>query len=175
MIRLLTFILPAVVVALAAILTTWIVLKQLLKAKTTDLELEIKKNTRQTTLPLRLQAYERLTLFMERIDLFFLVSELRAANMSVAELQLMMCNQIRREFEHNLSQQLYVSDELWVRVRTTKEEMILLVNSIAVKLPPQAPAKAYAQAIMEFLNEADGVMPTAKTLIAIKAEARQIF
>jgi adenosyl cobinamide kinase/adenosyl cobinamide phosphate guanylyltransferase len=112
---------------------------------------------------------------MERIDLFYMLAQLRQPGMTVGELQLLMTNQIRMEFEHNVSQQIYISNELWARVRSTKEEMIMIINKVGMSIPPQAPAKELSRVMMEYLNEMDGLMPTSKTLEFIKAEAKTIY
>ena len=122
-----------------------------------------------------MQAFERLALFMERIDLFYLNAQLRAPQMTVADLQLTMTNQVRIEFDHNVSQQIYISNDLWARVRSTKEETIMTINRIGSSMPPNAPAKEFSRAIIEYLNELDGVLLTQKTLEAIKLEARTIL
>ena len=79
------------------------------------------------------------------------------------------------EFEHNLSQQIYVSNELWNMIRSTKEEMIMTINHQAMQLPPQAPAKELSRVMYEYLNELDGVLPTHRTLEALKKEAKMIL
>ncbi len=171
MLEILKYTIPALIV----LATSWALISSLLKAQLKEQELKLKENTKHITTPIRLQAYERLALLMERIDLFHLNSQLRTPSMTVAELQLLMTNQIRLEFDHNVSQQIYVSNELWARVRSTKEEMIMTINKLGMNISPNIPAKELSRALLEYLNELDGVLPTQTTLEAIKAEAKFIF
>ncbi len=161
--------------ALIVFATAYFSVKAFLKNYLQTQEMKLKENTKHLTAPIRLQAYERLSLLMERIDLFTLLQRLRTQNMTVGELQLLMTNQIRMEFEHNLSQQIYVSNELWNMIRSTKEEMIMTINHQAMQLPPQAPAKELSRVMYEYLNELDGVLPTHRTLEALKKEAKMIL
>ena len=171
MLEILKYTLPAALV----VLTAWLMISNFLKAQLREQELKLKQTTRHLTAPIQLQAFERLTLFMERIDLFYLNAQLRAPQMTVADLQLTMTNQVRIEFDHNVSQQIYISNELWARIRSTKEETIMTINRIGSSMPPNAPDKEFSRAIIEYLNELDGVLLTQKTLEAIKLEARTIL
>jgi hypothetical protein len=162
---------PAIIV----FITAFYLIKTMLHSQLQAQELKLKQNTKSISVPIRLQAYERLALLMERIDLFTLVHKLRTPNMTVAELQLLMTNQIRHEFEHNLSQQVYVSHDLWVQIRGTKEQMIMTVNRIGSAMPPNISAKEFTHALMEYLNEMDGILPTHRTIEKIKSEATLLF
>jgi hypothetical protein len=95
--------------------------------------------------------------------------------MTSGELQMMMVNQIRMEWEHNLSQQIYVSVEIWNMVRSTKEEMIMTINRVGMQLPPNAPSKEFSIKLYEYLNELEGTLPTHRTLEALKREALMIL
>ncbi|MEL6389956.1 MAG: hypothetical protein AAFQ02_07320 [Bacteroidota bacterium] len=80
------------------------------------------------TLPLRLQAYERLTLLVERIGLADLVMRLSNRDMNATTLKNAMIIAIQKEYEHNLSQQIYVSHELWQMITLLKNETIANVT-----------------------------------------------
>ena len=101
--------------------------------------LRIKMDERAETLkvvtPIRLQAYERMALFLERISPDSLVLRCWKPGMDLRLLQGVMTKNIRDEWEHNLSQQVYLSTELWTRIREAKDEMTSLVNGAAVSLP----------------------------------------
>jgi hypothetical protein len=79
------------------------------------------------------------------------------------------------EWEHNLSQQIYVSTEIWDMVRSTKEEMIMTINRIGMQLPPNAPSKEFSIKLYEYLNELDGTLPTHRTLAFIKKDVLSIL
>jgi hypothetical protein len=95
--------------------------------------------------------------------------------MTVADLQLTIINQIRIEWEHNLSQQIYVSSEIWNMARSAKEETIMIINKFGMQLPPHAPSKELSKLIYEYLNELDGKPASMRTLEALKKEASTIL
>ena len=100
--------------------------------------LEFKKSISAQTLPLRLQAYERMAIFLERINPNILITRAHKSGMSARLLQSELTKMIRTEFEHNLSQQIYMSNHAWEMVKTAKEEITKLVNVAASKLPDTA-------------------------------------
>lgn len=89
---------------------------------------------------LQLQAYERLILLTERIALPSLISRLKYDGFSAREMQALLTESIRQEFDHNITQQIYVSPEAWDAVRNLKEQNIFIVNQVSSFLPPQASA-----------------------------------
>jgi hypothetical protein len=89
---------------------------------------------------LQLQAYERLILLTERIALPSLISRLKHEGFSSREMQAMLTESIRHEFDHNITQQIYVSPEAWDAVRNLKEQNIFIINQVASFLPPNASA-----------------------------------
>lgn len=99
--------------------------------------LEIKKvqetETRKVVTPIQLQAYERLVLFLERMNPDNLVLRCYEPSMDSKLLKDVMVKNIRDEFEHNLSQQLYISNQAWALIKNAKEEMISLINSVQAK------------------------------------------
>src|SRR2546423_2199348 len=82
----------------------------------------------KATLPLKLQAYERLVLLADRIALPNLISRVNDTGMSAKEMQVILTQTIRQEFEHNITQQIYVSPEAWEAIRSLKEQNILIIN-----------------------------------------------
>lgn len=112
-------------------------------------------NTRQQqdTLPLRLQAYERLTLLADRIAIPHLIQRLANSALSAKLQQQDMVQNIRQEFEHNITQQIYVSRKAWNAVNHLKEQNIMLLHQIAGKLPETANGLEYCQALLEHLSQ----------------------
>ncbi len=100
-------------------------------------------------LPLRLQACERLVLFLERIHPANLVMRLNDPGLSAAQFQALLVSTIRGEFEYNLSQQLYISGPTWERIRNAKEESILLINRAASSLPEESASADLMKRILE--------------------------
>lgn len=78
--------------------------------------------------PIRLQAYERLLLYLERIQVDGLVMRVSQVGMSSLQLQSALIRTIREEFEHNISQQLYVTDEAWEQIKEARERIVQLIN-----------------------------------------------
>jgi hypothetical protein len=90
------------------------------------------------TRQLQLQAYERLILLTDRIALPNLIQRANQPGLEARDMQSLLTQAIRQEFEHNITQQIYVSAESWEAVRNYKEQNILIVNQVASFLPPEA-------------------------------------
>lgn len=87
------------------------------------------------TLPLQLQAYERLILLTERIALPNLISRLNTQGLSAQEMQSVLIQNIKHEYDYNISQQIYVTSEAWDAIRNLKEQNIHIINQVASFLP----------------------------------------
>ncbi|WP_228236001.1 hypothetical protein [Allomuricauda sp. M10] len=87
------------------------------------------KDSQKDTLPVRLQAYERMALFLERIALNSLVVRVAPKTKSKNDYENLLIQQIETEFEHNLSQQIYMSDECWNIIKTAKNATIQIIRS----------------------------------------------
>jgi hypothetical protein len=107
----------------------------------------------KNTLPLKLQAYERLVLLAERIAIPNLVGRVNQTGLSAREMQLLMIQTIRQEFEHNITQQIYVSPEAWEAIRNLKEQNILIINQVSTYLPESATGTDLNKSLMELLVE----------------------
>jgi hypothetical protein len=95
------------------------------------------KNT-ETILPIRLQAGERICLLLERVTPNNLIRRVNTGNYSAKELHKLLLNEVREEFNHNLSQQLYFSDETWESVKNAVEQVITMINRAAQDLNEEA-------------------------------------
>jgi hypothetical protein len=113
-------ILKITIPALLVFLAGYLALSAMIRNDANRRRLELMLNNQKVTLPLRLQAYERLTLFLERISPESLIVRVNKAGMSAQKLQTALLESIRAEWEHNLSQQLYVSHEAWELVKNAK-------------------------------------------------------
>lgn len=121
--------------------------------------------------PIRLQAYERMALFLERISPDSLVLRAYQPGMDAKMLQGAMTKSIRDEWEHNLSQQVYVSSEAWKRIRDAKDEMIGVINSAAITIPTNADPTRLATAIF---STSAIQHPTSDALEYLKKEMREL-
>lgn len=90
--------------------------------------------------PLQLQAYERLVLLCERISIPNLISRTNISQLSAREMQIVLLENIKQEFEYNASQQIYVTPIAWESVRNLKDHSMLIINQVAGVLPADARA-----------------------------------
>ena len=97
-----------------------------------QMKIDEHKESLKVVTPIRLQAYERMALYLERISPNSLILRTFRPGMDIKALQTAMTKSIRDEWEHNLSQQVYLTTESWNRIREAKEEMINLINGSAV-------------------------------------------
>ena len=132
--------------------------------------LENKQKNRGTTIPRRLQAYERLSLFCERISIPSLLLRLKENGQTAAALRLKLLLNIQQEFEYNITQQVYVSEQLWQILKIAREDTMTVINTIAEKVDPKAPADELAASLLAFQNSQE-ITPLDKALVAIKKEA----
>jgi hypothetical protein len=166
----LKIILPASLVLYAMYLTFTSFLNKDFEKKLID----IKNKNVEIVLPIRLQAYERIILFLERITPNNLI--LRASNpaFSAKEFQQVLLKEIREEFNHNLSQQLYVSDSAWLQVKKAVEDLMVVINNASNTLSPEATGLDLAKKIFENIIENNTDLTT-ESITYIKNEIRQVF
>ncbi len=100
-------------------------------------------------LPLCLQAYERLVVFLERIRPEALIRRLEQPQMSVQETRQLLIESIRSEFEHNVSQQIYVSTASWEAVESAQEQLIHFINATAQEFSPEERGYQFRIALLE--------------------------
>lgn len=105
----------------------------------------------QHSVPMQLQAYERLILLAERISLPSLINRLNQPGLSVKEMQSVLIQNIRQEFDYNITQQIYVSNEAWEAVRNLKDQNLLIINQVASFMPPEANGNDLNKSILEML------------------------
>ena len=105
------------------------------------------------TRQLQLQAYERLILLTDRIALPNLISRVNTPGLSARDMQGLLIQSIRQEFEHNITQQIYVSNEAWGVVRDYKEQNLLIVNQVASFLPEDAAGADLLRALLDLLMQ----------------------
>lgn len=136
--------------------------------------IDLKKSSIAQTLPLRLQAYERSCIFIERINPANMLVRLHVSGATVRELQHLVLSDIRAEYQHNLSQQLYVSDEVWNLVKRLKEDTISMMSNVAKSLPGDAPSVELSRVMLTHLSELDE-NPYDIAISAIKGEMQRLF
>lgn len=138
-------------------------------------DLDERKVNDPDTLKLRLQAYERITLLTERIALQNLLSRNSTPGISCRQMQSILIDSIKQEYDYNISQQIYVSPEVWRAVNNLKEQNIYIVNQLASTLPPQASGMDLNKHIIDYLINNSNASLHSIVLDAINFEAKKIM
>ncbi len=165
--EILKYVLPALVV----FITVYVILKLYFNNEQKRKLLELKNEKDSVISPLRLQAYERMILFLERISPSALILRSNRPGITIPELKRMMTETMRQEFEHNLSQQLYISSTAWEVVRKAKEEYVAAINQIQVDNNNDADISKMVAGILSF-DISDENSPLRTSLELLKSEAR---
>ena len=131
------------------------------------------KNT-EIVLLLRLQAYERMCLFLERITPNQLLLRTAGSASNALEFQQILLREIREEFNHNLAQQVYMSDEAWEQIKKAVNEVQSLINRAADEVEDEAPANDLGRKILEQVIQQE-VQPCTQALRVVKEEVQRIF
>jgi hypothetical protein len=160
--------------SLLVFFTAWMLIRKFLDRENRLKMIEMKMSTQKELLPLRLQAYERLALYLERISPNLLLVNNYEHGVSVAAFQQHLVSVIRAEFEHNIAQQIYISGAIWTIVRNAKEDTIRMINSSAESLDPEAPAHLLSQKVFETMLKKED-FPTQRALTYLKNEVAQLF
>lgn len=146
----------------------------LLKAATSRASVSVASPERSAAEPLRIQAYERLVLYLERITPNAMLVRLHQGGISAHALRNDLTRAIREEFEHNLSQQIFVSEEAWNKVLHARDETIQLVNIAHQKMNDKSSGLELSQLIFNILSEV-GKAPNQEALRIVRLEARELI
>ncbi len=168
--EILKYTLPAIIVLLCAIF----VLRAVLKYYLVKLSLENKRETNAKTIQVRLHAYERIVLFLERVSPQQLVLRLDTDGMDAGQYQRVLLQSIREEFEHNTAQQIYISANAWDLVKSAKESVVQLINTSKNDLKEGATAFELASKIVE-VNMLEGNKQINGATIFVKREVMELF
>jgi len=160
--------------SLVVLATAYYLLKMFLDNEAAKTQMQMRLDVQKISLPVRMQAYERLVLLLERIESAGLLVRINMPGMNATQFQSSLIQAIRAEFDHNLSQQLYVSTKAWEMVRNVREETIKRINTAAMKLTPEASSADLASLIL--INDMDAEQSAIKgALDFLKSEARLNF
>lgn len=170
MVEVLKYSIPALIVLLA----TWIVMHKLFRNEEQKRLWELKRLSQKEISPIRLRAYERLALLLERTTPEHMLLDMQIQEMTVMQVQQQLLRTIRLEFDHNLSQQIYVSDEVWDRIVHARDEMGAFVSAMAAGLPQGSSSLDYAKTLISAYNN-NGDTPNSVALAALKEEAKTLF
>lgn len=161
---------PALIIGVSA----WIIVRYYVKTEKEKLVIKIGLKNKDLITPVRLQAYERTILLLERMEASQIIMRNVAIGQTASQLQQSLISNIRDEFDHNLSQQLYISSEAWGLIKSAREAAITAINKAAAQIAPEAPASDLAQLI--FTGEVSAETSEIRNAIEfVKAEARMLF
>ncbi len=155
--------------ALIVFFTAWVLLRNLMRNDQDKRRQELILANSRTVTPIKLQAFERIVLFLERISLESLIVRVSSPDMSASQLHTALLNAIRNEFEHNLSQQVYMSPQAWEVVRNARSGIIKIINTEADKMPPAATGLDLSRQLLQAVMELDKE-PTRVAIDYLKGE-----
>ncbi len=168
--EILKYTLPALIV----VIVVYVLLYQLFRMEREKRDTELRKANLPIITPTRLRAYERLTLLLERVNPNNMLIQKTEINENCLQLQTKLLNDIRREFEHNTSQQIYVSAALWEEIDNARDNLLQLVNTCAIQCNADEPAAKLATIIIEVYNTPDETALSA-ALQSLKSEVKDLF
>jgi hypothetical protein len=127
------------------------------------------------SIPLQLQAYERLTVLCERIAIPNLISRVNHPLATAKEMQALMIENIKQEFEYNASQQIYVTKVAWDAVRNLRDQSILIINQVANLLPPDAKANDLNKQLLQVMMDHQDAALHTIVLDTLNFEAKKLM
>ncbi len=168
--EILKYTIPAIIV----LITSVIIIKQMVKNDQNRRNFEMMSKNQQIVTPVRLQAYERLTLLLERVSPESLIMRVNKPKMTAQQLQSELLSTIRAEFDHNVSQQIYVTSQTWEIIKNSRTQIIQLINNAASRVKPSETAIVLSKLILEDLMVKDKA-PTSHALDALKKEVKNLY
>jgi len=159
--------------ALLILGAVFLLVKQFLERDYRIRLLEARQMMQKDMLPLRLQSYERMVLFLERISPPSLLMRVNRQNLTSRQYQGELLSNIRSEFEHNMSQQIYMSNSAWEQVKIAKEDVIKIINTASEKAGPDNTAINLSAEIFETMLRNE-TLPSQKAIDFLKNEVRQL-
>ena len=160
--------------ALLVFFTAYYLIKKFLDTEQRLKFAELKVTMQKDLLPLRFQAYERIILLLERISPNNLLTRVFVPGMNVAEFHKEILIAIRSEFEHNVTQQVYITNSAWATVRESRDELIKTINLAMAECNPGAAGVELSKKIFETMIQKNE-FPIQKAIDQVKNEAHQLF
>jgi len=167
---LLKFIIPSLVV----LAVCYVIINKVMEDHQNRLQLEIRKQNASLLTPLKLQAYERMILFLERISPQMLINNYNDGTNTARGLKYLMESSVSQEYMHNLSQQIYISNQAWNIIKVVKEEVIQLIHETYETMEIESSGVDLSKAIIDRMI-ANNDIPTQKAIDFLKAEINLYF
>lgn len=164
------YLIPFLSIGIPILIIIYWFLKTDLKRK----QFEIIQKTRSEVLPVRLQAYERITLLLERITPEALIIREQKQGLTSLQLHQQILKSIRHEYEHNLAMQVYLPQKTWDLVKKAKDEVQKMINSSSGQVAPHSPSMELARYILES-NDNDTAYHLKRAMEALKKDIQLFF
>ncbi|MEP2935130.1 MAG: hypothetical protein ABJM06_05395 [Gilvibacter sp.] len=132
----------------------------------------IQQEAQKNTIPMRLQAYERLTILLERIDPNRLLVRVKPLNKDLEAYESLLISNIEQEFDHNISQQIYVSQECWNLINAAKNATIHVIRQGVMHEKQGSPDTMRQWLLTNFMED---ITPSQKALAYIRKEVSELF
>jgi hypothetical protein len=170
LLEILKYILPALVV----FLTVLVMLRTWSRNEDKRRKNEFNMHLSDDILPVRLQAYERSILLLERISPESLILRVSRNDYTARQFQQELLGHITSEFEHNIAQQTYLSTEAWEKIKVAKNQIINLINETSKEVKPDASGTTLGKLILERLSELNNP-PSQVAIDFLKQEVKSLF
>lgn len=172
--ELLSYMIIALIPAASVIYVVYIMLKKQGEKEISALTMQLKKEQQASFIEPRVDAYQRAVLLMERITPNNLVMRMYDPRLNAKQFQTALLDNIRKEYEHNLAQQIFISLNGWEMVKSSKEETVKIINIAARQIGEEANATELSSKIFEIVAEV-GELPTEITIKQLKGELQRLF
>ncbi len=136
--------------------------------------IELKMSLQKELIPMRMQAFERAVLYLERISPNNLLIRVYEPGLSSGEFHRELLNTIRSEYEHNVTQQVYMSNSSWAAVRQGRDELVKVINMAAERSGPNAPGAELSKHVFQIMMDEEN-FPVQKAIDQVKSEAYSLF
>lgn len=160
--------------SISIIIIVYLFLKRQSQKEQVNLEVELKKQRQEFFLPNRVDAYERAILLMERLHPNSLVMRLNNPGLPATIMHAEFLKTIREEFDHNITQQLFISPIAWKLLRDSKEELVKLINLAASQVQDNATAIELSAKIFELVAQLEK-LPSEVATEFLKKEFQELF
>ena len=160
--------------SISIIIIVFLFLKRQSQKEQVNLEVELKKQRQEFFLPNRVDAYERAILLMERLHPNSLVMRLNNPSLPATIMHAEFLKTIREEFDHNITQQLFISPIAWKLLRDSKEELVKLINLAASQVQENATAIELSAKIFELVAQLEK-LPSEVATEFLKKEFQELF
>ena len=170
LLEVLKYTLPALVV----FLTVLVMIRNWSRNEDKHRKNEFNMHLTDDILPVRLQAYERSILLLERISPESMILRISRSDYTARQMQQELLSNVTSEFEHNIAQQTYISTEAWDKMKSAKNQVINLINETAKEVKPDAPGPTLGKLILERLSELK-TSPSQVAIDYLKGEVKTLF